>query len=75
MQRINNRGTGAGGAQTNANGLPYEILTSLDTEFTVTRNINKHTRIVLFNGYNGNFVHTNAEWVKNLHETKKSNKR
>ena len=58
MQRINNRGTGAGGAQTNANGLPYEILTSLDTEFTVTRNINKHIRIILFNGYNGNFVHT-----------------
>tara|TARA_X000000368_G_C22970864_1_gene685402 strand:- start:433 stop:990 length:558 start_codon:yes stop_codon:yes gene_type:complete len=58
MERINNRGTGAGGAQTNVNGLPYEIITSLDTEFTVIRNINKYTNIISFNRYNGEFVHT-----------------
>ena len=30
-----NKGTGAGGSNTNKNGLPYEILTELNTEYTV----------------------------------------
>ena len=30
---INNRGTGAGGSKTNENGLPYEVMTDLKTEY------------------------------------------
>lgn len=30
---ITNRGTGAGGGKTNSNGLPYEIMTNLETEY------------------------------------------
>jgi hypothetical protein len=32
-----NRGTGAGGSKTNANGLPYEVLTDLETEYTIVK--------------------------------------
>ena len=50
-QKINNRGTGAGGANTNANGLSYESNTNLATEYvlitpdTETPNISSHSYI------------------------------
>ena len=34
-QKVINRGTGAGGAQTNKNGLNYEQMTDLNTEFKI----------------------------------------
>ena len=38
--KIKNKGTGAGGSNTNKNGLPYERITSLDTDIEI---IKKHT--------------------------------
>ena len=38
---INNRGTGAGGSNTNKHGLPYEALTDLHTEYTI-KNFDKN---------------------------------
>ena len=37
---IKNRGTGAGGSNTNKNGLSYETKTLLDTQFEYTRQEN-----------------------------------
>ena len=37
IKRARNRGYGAGGANTNASGLPYEALTDLTTHFTEVR--------------------------------------
>jgi hypothetical protein len=45
---IKNRGTGAGGAQTNKNGLPYEELTDLNTEYRIISK-NKHYQTITFN--------------------------
>ena len=41
-KKLVNRGTGAGGSNTNKNGLPYEELTDLDDRITVIEN-NKNT--------------------------------
>ena len=38
-----NRGTGAGGSNTNKNGLSYENKTSLDTHFEYSKQINGFT--------------------------------
>jgi hypothetical protein len=46
---IVNRGTGAGGAATNATGLAYEVLTELDDMYTSVRGV------LTFNGYNKKF--------------------
>jgi hypothetical protein len=45
---IKNKGTGAGGAQTNKNGLPYEELTSLISEYTII-NKNYNSNEIVFN--------------------------
>ena len=39
------RGTGAGGAMTNTNGLSYERLTSLSTEYSMEKKCKHHTQI------------------------------
>ena len=44
-----NRGTGAGGANTNRNGLPYEALTDLKTEYQVN-NSEEYYQDITFNG-------------------------
>lgn len=45
QNQIPNRGTGAGGANTNKNGLPYEQLTDLNTEYQVISSDLHHKRI------------------------------
>ena len=45
---IINRGTGAGGSNTNKNGIPYEILTELNTEYNVISH-NKYSKQIIFN--------------------------
>ena len=47
------RGHGAGGANTNKNGLPYEELTDLNSEFIVTYGTNDSLEIVFNNDANG----------------------
>ena len=49
-----NRGTGAGGSNTNKNGLPYEELTDLNSEFIVTYGTNDSLEIVFNNDANTN---------------------
>ena len=44
-----NRGTGAGGANTNKNGLPYEEMTDLRDKYTVIEK-RLHYDIIQFNG-------------------------
>ena len=46
---IKNRGTGAGGSNTNKNGLPYEELTDLNDRLTIIKK-NKFCDIIKFNG-------------------------
>jgi hypothetical protein len=46
---IKNRGTGAGGAQTNKNGLPYEKLTDLHTEYTIDSEYDHAKKITFIN--------------------------
>ena len=48
------RGHGAGGANTNKNGLPYEELTDLNSEFIVTYGTNDSLEIVFNNDANTN---------------------
>lgn len=45
---VSNRGTGAGGSNTNKNGLPYEELTDLESEYTVISSDDKHSKNIQF---------------------------
>lgn len=54
---IKNRGTGAGGANTNKNGLPYEKLTDLTTHYNIIQK-NKHSNLVKFNNYDDEYIST-----------------
>ena len=45
---VKNRGTGAGGAKTNENGLSYEEKTDLKDRYNVVKPINKNINIVKF---------------------------
>ena len=57
--KIKNKGTGAGGSNTNKNGLPYEDLTELreDENFT-TKEKSKFSSIVIFNNFDKPFIKT-----------------
>ena len=57
-----NRGTGAGGSNTNKNGLSYESKTSLNTHFEYSKQINGFT-VVKFNTSPTEFV-TLAQFFK-----------
>ena len=48
--KIKNKGTGAGGANTNKNGLPYENLTDLNTHIEVIKT-NKNSTTIRFINY------------------------
>ena len=55
---IKNMGTGAGGAHTNKNGLPYENLTDLNTEYRIISK-NKHCQTITFNEHpDSRFIQT-----------------
>jgi hypothetical protein len=56
---IINRGTGAGGANTNKNGLPYEELTDLRTEYK-EHSSDKYSSEISFNSHpNNTLIRTN----------------
>lgn len=59
-KNMSNRGTGAGGGQTNANGLPFEEETSMRSEF-VTIEIREDGRIVDVESPNGTRYRTGAK--------------
>ena len=46
-KQVIRRGIGAGGANTNRNGLPYEQITDLSTEYKVIEE-NKHYQQIMF---------------------------
>ena len=52
---IINKGTGAGGCNTNKNGLPYEKLTELKEEYKII-NSEKHYKKIKFNNSNKEFI-------------------
>ena len=45
--KIVNRGTGAGGSNTNKNGLSYEKLTDLKSEYNI-QSANRHSNEIIF---------------------------
>jgi len=53
--KIENKGTGAGGDNTNKNGLSYEVITDLKTDFTIIKE-DKDFTIIKFNGFNTKFT-------------------
>ena len=56
-KKLVNRGTGAGGSNTNKNGLPYEELTDLDNRITVIEN-NKYSKKITFDDNEKPFIKT-----------------
>ena len=56
-KKLVNRGTGAGGSNTNKNGLPYEELTDLDDRITVIEN-NKYSKKITFDDNEKPFIKT-----------------
>ena len=56
-ENITNRGTGAGGANTNKSGLPYEELTELKQKYTIIKS-NKYHKIIKFLDSNKEFKTT-----------------
>lgn len=52
-QNIKNKGTGAGGKNTNANGLPYEELTDLSTHYEF---INSDSKEICFKSHKKSFI-------------------
>ena len=48
QDKVKNKGTGAGGAKTNTNGLPYEELTDLNTHYEIKEK-NKFSNSIVFN--------------------------
>jgi hypothetical protein len=57
QNHIKNRGTGAGGSKTNANGLPYEEMTDLKTEYTIKKE-EKHAQVIQFDNDDREFIMT-----------------
>ena len=55
---IKTRGTGAGGANTNKNGLSYETLTDLSDRYTVIKYDTNYKKII-FNNSTIEFISTN----------------
>lgn len=62
-----NKGTGAGGANTNKNGLPYEELTSLKDKYN---SCNENNKCIEFEGYDRKFVKGDKS---DLHKIMKKN--
>lgn len=54
---IKNKGTGAGGAKTNENGLSYEEITDLIDKITITKELNT-SNIIKFNRSEKSFIRT-----------------
>lgn len=54
---IKNKGTGAGGSNTNKNGIPYEEITDLDDRITIIET-NKFSNTIKFNDNEKSFIKT-----------------
>jgi hypothetical protein len=65
-----NRGTGAGGSNTNKNGLSYEELTDIKEKCNVKREIDKNTKIVTFDEDDREFVITKQNGFNTYMSTK-----
>ena len=63
MPNITNRGTGAGGAMTNHNGLNYEDITSLNTQFEILEEI-RYGNGINGNGYKVKFNNNEKVFIK-----------
>lgn len=57
ITKVTNRGTGAGGSNTNKNGLRYEDLTNLNDVLNTLKK-NKFSSIITFNGKDKKFIKT-----------------
>ena len=67
MAENKTRGHGAGGANTNKNGLPYEKLTDLNTEFKVTYETDGYKEILFRDDDDGyKFVYTKQKGFSNF---------
>lgn len=54
---IKNKGSGAGGANTNKNGLPYEEMTNLESLYSeCNKNKKDKSKIIKFNGYENELI-------------------
>jgi len=58
-----NKGTGAGGCNTNKNGLSYENITNLSNMYTITGSDNKFS-IINFVNSDKNFINTKKSLIK-----------
>tara|TARA_E500000178_G_scaffold342895_1_gene388802 strand:- start:86 stop:628 length:543 start_codon:yes stop_codon:yes gene_type:complete len=56
MEKIINKGTGAGGSKTNTNGLPYEELTDLKDSYYVIEKIKYNCEKIKFHNYDNILV-------------------
>ena len=67
--KLTNRGTGAGGANTNKNGISYEELTNLNSEFNVLSNGKFAQKITFVNDCNHREFYTTkqAHFFKHMH--------
>ena len=62
-----NKGTGAGGSNTNKNGLPYEKMTDLDECFTLNE-VSEFSQIITFENSDTKFIRTKqARLFKYMH--------
>ena len=73
MTNIQNRGTGAGGANTNANGLPYEEMTDL-TNYYNKIETNKHSSKIKFLNCVDEFITTKQSHLFKYMDTKMNKK-
>lgn len=69
---IQNRGTGAGGANTNANGLAFEHITVPQDFYEVVKNYQHHQEIRFFNSQK-TYIHTKQSHFKKYMKDKINN--
>jgi len=74
---IKNKGTGAGGANTNKNGLSYEEMTNLESLYSeCNKNKKDKSQIIKFNGYENELINANKstlhKYMKNIGEKNSS---
>ena len=73
MANIQNKGTGAGGANTNANGLPYEEMTDLSNCYNKTET-KKHSSKIKFPNCDNEFITTKQSHLFKYMDTKMNKK-
>jgi hypothetical protein len=74
LNAIVNKGTGAGGSNTNRTGLSYEEKTDLTTEFEKVRETHSNCNIIKFKGFRQNLILANkAKLSKYMKKDKQMN--